>query len=100
MSDAIARSKGIKEDQWTRTEDTNAEAALWERATRTSAGTVSWAERMLHSPADAAASEQSPHCGLQQTLPSTAEAAEARSWNMVTFQIAAAEQIFVYEAYL
>ena len=73
MSIAVVRVGG------TRTEDTNVVTALWERATRTSAGTVSWAERMLHSPADAAASEQSPRSGLQQTLPSTAEAAEARS---------------------
>ena len=62
-----------------RTEDTLVKTASWERATRTSAGTVSWAVMMVHSPADAAASEQSPHSGLQQTLPSTAEAAEAKS---------------------
>ena len=62
-----------------RTEDTTVKTALWERATRTSADIVSWAVRMLHSPADAAASEQSPRSGLQQTLPSTAETAEARS---------------------
>ena len=61
-----------------RTEDTLVKNALWERGRgSTSAGTASWAERMLHSPADAAASEQSPRSGLQQTLPSTAEAAEA-----------------------
>ena len=57
----------------------NCVTALWERATRTSADTVSWAVRMLHSPADTAASEQSPRSGQQQTLPSTAETAEARS---------------------
>ena len=74
MSDALVRVGEIRTK-----EDTTVVTALSERATRTSADTVSWAERMLHSPADAAASEQSPRSGLQQTLPSTAEAAEARS---------------------
>ena len=77
----------MTQDITPRTEDTLVKNALWEREREsTFAGTASSRHRILldmlvHSTADAAASEQTTRTGLHmvyQTLPSTAEAAETR----------------------